>query len=121
VAQDTVQLLASPGAFHSLSSSSEFLSLTPIPDSDIFKALKHLKPSEPVGLHIILGSDIKGCSETLIPALKRMFTLSLSQQYFPTLWKQPATVFVFKNAVVPLLATTDPYLNLLCVSMLLIT
>jgi hypothetical protein len=45
----------SPGIFRSLSSSSKFLSLSPISDYDIFKALKRLKPSKSVGLDNVPG------------------------------------------------------------------
>jgi hypothetical protein len=97
VAYYRIQLLASPWVFLSLSSSSEFPSLTPISDSDIFKALKRLKSSGSVGLDNILGFDIKCCSDTLVPVLKCIFTISLSQQYFPTSWKQTAIVPVLKK------------------------
>jgi hypothetical protein len=82
VVQDSVQLLGSPAVFLSLSSSSEFPSLTLISDSDISEALK---PSESVSPDNILGFDAKDCSHAFVPALKRNLTISLSQQYFPTL------------------------------------
>jgi hypothetical protein len=88
----------SPGLFPSLKSSpSESLSLPPISDSDIFKALKRLKPSKSVGLDNIPGFIIKGCSAILVPVLKHIFNLSLSQQYFPALWKQAAVVPILKK------------------------
>jgi hypothetical protein len=47
-----------PVVFHILSSSSEFLSLTPVCDSDSFKAIKRLRPSTSVGVIYMSGFDI---------------------------------------------------------------
>jgi hypothetical protein len=48
-----------------------------------------------------LGTDpgfvIKYCSNDLEPIVERIFNLSLSQQYFPTPWKQAAILPVFKK------------------------
>jgi hypothetical protein len=38
-----------------------------------------------------------GCSEIFVPLLKIIFNLSLSQNTIPNLWKQTATVPVFKK------------------------
>jgi hypothetical protein len=86
----------SPGIVPSLSSSSEFLSISRISDSDIFKAHKRLKPSKSVGINNIPSFVIRGCSGMLVPVLKHIFNLSLSQ-HFPTSWKQTVIVPVFKK------------------------
>jgi hypothetical protein len=72
------------GVFPSFSLSSEFLSLPPISDSDIFKALKYLA----LFLRVVL-----------VPGTFSLtyFYLNLSQQYFPTLWKQETVVPVFEK------------------------
>jgi hypothetical protein len=88
----------SPGVFSCPSSSSSgSISVPPITDSDIFKALKRLKPSKSVGLDNIPGFIIKGCAPIFVPIFKHIFNLSLSQQYFPTLWKQAAVVPIPKK------------------------
>jgi hypothetical protein len=68
---------------------SEFLSLAPISDLDVCKAIKRLKPKS-VGLDDIPGFVIKGFSATriFIPILRHIFNLSLTQQHFPTVWKE---------------------------------
>jgi hypothetical protein len=85
----------SPGVLPSLSSSLGSLSLSPISDSDILKAIARLIPSKSVGLDNIPGFVIKGCSDILAPVLKHI--LSLAQQCFPALWKQVAVVPIFKK------------------------
>jgi hypothetical protein len=55
---------------------------------------------------IITITIIKGCSDVFVPVLKHIFNLSLSQQYFPTLWKEAAIIPVLKKAKAPLLVTT---------------
>jgi hypothetical protein len=81
-----------PGASPLPSRSSEFLSSAPISELEICKALKRLRPSWTVGLDGTPSFVIKGCSEIFIPVLKHLFNLRLSQQYFPTEWKQAAIV-----------------------------
>jgi hypothetical protein len=82
--------------FPPLSKSSEFLSLAPITDADVCKAIKRFKPSKSVGLDIS-GSVIKGCSAICTPILRHIFNLCLTQQHFLTLWKEAAIVPVFKR------------------------
>jgi hypothetical protein len=82
--------------FPTLLYSSEFLPLTSVSDSDITKAIKRLRPSKSVGVDDIPGFIFKGCTDICVPILKHNFNLSLSQQYFPTLWKQAAIVPVLK-------------------------
>jgi hypothetical protein len=86
-----------PVVFSSQLSSSELLTLAPVSDSDIIKAINRLKPSKSVGLDGIPGFIIRGCTDVFIPVLKHIFNLSLSQQCFPTLWKQAAIVPVLKK------------------------
>jgi hypothetical protein len=74
-----------------LSQSSDFLFLAPITDEDVCKAIKKLKPPTPAGLEDIPGFVVKGCS------LRRMFNLSITQQYFPDVWKEVALVPIFKR------------------------
>jgi hypothetical protein len=80
-----------------LSHSSEFLSLAPVPDSDVCKATKRLKPSKSVGLYDIPVFNIKCFPTIFIPILRHMLNLSLTQQYFPAAWKEAAVVQVFKR------------------------
>jgi hypothetical protein len=85
------------GVFPSLLQYSEFLSLAPISELDICRALRCLRPSKSVGLDDIPSFVMKGCSEIFVPVLKDIFNLSLTQNYFPTVWKQAAVVPVFKK------------------------
>jgi hypothetical protein len=71
-----------PVVFPNLSSSSEFLSLAPVSDSDVFQAIKGLRPSKSVGVDDNPGFIIKGCTDTFVPVLKYIFNLGLSPQYF---------------------------------------
>jgi hypothetical protein len=80
--------------FPPLSQPSDILSLGPIPNVDVCKAIKRLKPSKSVGLDHVPGFIIKGCSSIFIPILRRIFNLSLTQQYFPAAWKEAAVVRV---------------------------
>jgi hypothetical protein len=73
------------------------LSLASVSGSDVFKAIKRLKPSKSLGVDAIPGFIIKGFTDIFVPVLKHMFNLSLSQQYFLTLWKQAAIVPFFKT------------------------
>jgi hypothetical protein len=76
----------------------QFLStLAPISELDICKALRSLRPSKSAGLDDIPSFVINGCSEIFAPVLKHIFNLSLTQHYFPTVWKQAAVVPVFKK------------------------
>jgi hypothetical protein len=77
------------------SQSSKFVSLAPISDTDVCKAIKKLKPSK--SGHDIPGFITKGCSGIFIPVLRHIFNLSLTQQYFPAAWKDTAIVPVFKR------------------------
>jgi hypothetical protein len=83
--------------FPRLSQCSEFLSLAPVSEADVCKAIKRLTPSKSVGLHDIPGFIIKGCSAIFIPVLRHIFHLSLTQQYFPAAWKEAVVVPVFKR------------------------
>jgi hypothetical protein len=67
---------------------SDFISLVPISVLDIPKAVKRLRPTKFVGLDNIPDFIIKGCSDILVPVLKYLFNLSLSEKYFPSQWKQ---------------------------------
>jgi hypothetical protein len=81
-----------------LSQSSEFLSLVPISDADVCKAIKRLKPSKSVGLDDIPGFIVKSCSDIFIPILMHIFNLNVTQQYFPAAWKEAAVVTAFKRS-----------------------
>jgi hypothetical protein len=80
-----------------ISNSSDFLSLAPVSDADVCKAIKRLKPSKSVGIDDVPGFIIKGCMAIFIPILRHIFNLSLTQQYFPAAWKEAAVVPVFKK------------------------
>jgi hypothetical protein len=77
-----------PIVFPTLLPSSECLPLASVSDSDVKNAIKRLRPSKSVGIDDIPGFIIKGCTDIFVPVLKHIFNLSLSQQHFPTLWKQ---------------------------------
>jgi hypothetical protein len=62
--------------FPTLSQSSEFLSLAPISNADVCKAIKGLKPSKSVAHDDIPGFIIKGCSGIFIHVLRHIFNLS---------------------------------------------
>jgi hypothetical protein len=51
-----------PVVFTNLFSSSEFLTLVSVSDSDVIKAIMRLRPSKAVGLDDIAGFIIKGCT-----------------------------------------------------------
>jgi hypothetical protein len=80
-----------------ISQPSEFLSLAPISDAEVFKAIKRPKPYKSVGPDDIPGFVTNGCSAIFIPVLRHIFNLSLSQQHFPTAWKVATIVPVFKR------------------------
>jgi hypothetical protein len=82
--------------FPPFSQSSELLSLSPISDADICKAIKRLKPYKSVGLRDIPGFIIKCCSSIFIHILRHIFNLSMTQQYFPSAWKEAVVVPVFE-------------------------
>jgi hypothetical protein len=58
-----------PVVFPTLSSSSEFLSLAPVSDSDIFKVIKRLRPSKSVGIDDIPGFIIKDFTDIFVAVL----------------------------------------------------
>jgi hypothetical protein len=64
------------------SQSSEFLYLAPVSNGDVCKAIEMLKP-----------------------ILERISNLRLTQQYFPTVWKETKVLPVYKKKIMPLSAT----------------
>jgi hypothetical protein len=92
--------------------SSDNLSLFPVTDADIRKAIKWLKPCKSVGFDGIPGFIIKGCIDIFVPLLKYIFSLSLSQQLFPSSLKQVAIVPIFKKGSSSLLVNYHPTLIL---------
>jgi hypothetical protein len=85
-----------PQFFPFLSLSSEFLPLTPISDSDIFKALKPLRTSRSVGLDNFRGFVIKVCSDIFVPFLKYTFNaVRVFSAASHTLWKDAAIAPVY--------------------------
>jgi hypothetical protein len=77
--------------------SSDNLSLFIVTEADIHRAIRRLKPSKSVGLDGIPSSIIKGCTDSFVPLLKYIFNFSLSQQLFPSSWKQTVIVPIFKK------------------------
>jgi hypothetical protein len=75
----------------------EVLPLASVSDSDVIKAIRRLRPTKSAGLDDIPGFIIKGCTDILVPILRHIFNLSLSEHCFPTLWKQTAIIPVFKK------------------------
>lgn len=86
-----------PNVFLALLLSSEFSSLAPISDLDVFKALKRLKPSISVAVNDTTAFVIKGWSDIFVPFLKHIFNQRLSQKYFPTLQKQEEIMYFKKR------------------------
>jgi hypothetical protein len=58
-----------PNVLPTLLSSSECLPLAPVTDSDVIKAIKHLRQSKSVGVDDIPGFIIKGCIYIFVPIL----------------------------------------------------
>jgi hypothetical protein len=56
--------------------------------SNIIKGLKNLRACKSFGDGDIPIFVITDCSIIFVPVLKSIFNLSLSQKYFPALWKQ---------------------------------
>jgi hypothetical protein len=77
--------------------SSDSLLRASVSDSDVRKATRRLRQSKSVGLDGIPAFIIKGCLDVLIPVLKFIFNLSLSQCIFLTLWKQASFVPILKT------------------------
>jgi hypothetical protein len=111
--------------FPALLPSSEDLSLALVSDSDVIKAIERTRPSKAAGVDDIPAFIIKGCTDIFVPILKHIFKLSLSQQHFPTLWKQAAIVPVLKKGnctsvsnyrLISHLSNVPKYLNLLFVT-----
>jgi hypothetical protein len=73
------------------------LSSTPVTYFDGSKVTKRPTPSKSVGVDDIPRFLMKRCTDKFVPVLQHIFNLSLSQQYFRTLWKQAATVPVLKK------------------------
>jgi hypothetical protein len=65
-----------------ISSSSEFLPLAPVSDSDVIKAIQLVRPSKSVGVDDVPEFIIKGCTDIFVPIIKHIFNLILSQQFF---------------------------------------
>jgi hypothetical protein len=76
---------------------SEFLLLALVSDEDVLKAIKRLKPYQSVGHTDTPGFIIKGCFGILVPVLRYIFNLNLTQQQFPSIWKEAAILPVFKS------------------------
>jgi hypothetical protein len=77
--------------------SSDFVKVPLIFDSDVKQAFHRLKSTKCVGLDDIPSFIIKGCSEIFVPVLKHIFNLSLSNGIFLSLWKDEAAVPIFKK------------------------
>ncbi|PNF33582.1 hypothetical protein B7P43_G14684 [Cryptotermes secundus] len=98
-----------PIVFPNLLSSSEFLPLASLSESDVMKAIKRLRPSKSVGVDDIPGFIIKGCTDIFVPILKHIFNLSLSQHYLPPYGSKQQLSLFSKKAKVPLLAIIGLY------------
>jgi hypothetical protein len=61
-----------PVVFPILSSSSEFLSLLSVSDSDVIKAITRLRPHKSVGIDDIPGFIIKGFTKIFVPVLQHI-------------------------------------------------
>ena len=79
-----------------------------VTDSAILKALKMLdanKASGPDGIHNIV---IKNCAETIIRPLKIIFSRSLEEGIFPSIWKNANICPVYKKGDKQLVANYRP-------------
>jgi hypothetical protein len=72
--------------------SSDFLNVLFVFDSDIRRAIRRLKSTKLVGPNGIPSFIIKGCSEIFVPVIKHIFNLRLSNGFFSSLWKESAAV-----------------------------
>jgi hypothetical protein len=95
-----------PVVFPTHSSSSEFLSLAPVSNLHVFKAIKRLRPSKSFGLDGILGYIIKGFIEVFVPALWKQAVI------VPVL-KKGSSASVSNYRSISLLNTFSKYVNLL--------
>ena len=77
--------------------SSDSLSAASICDSDVFNAIRRVRPSKSVGLDGIPALIIQVFSDILIHVLNFIFKLNSSQWTFSTIWKQNAIVFIKKR------------------------
>ena len=76
-------------------------------------AIKELKPKLSTGIDGIPIFIIKGCCSIFAPVLMHIFNLSLTQGYFPELWKFSAVVPIFKSGDSTLVNNYRP-VSLLC-------
>jgi len=88
--------------------SSDFLNVPFVFDSDVRRAIRRLKSTKSVGPDDIPSFIIKGCSEIFVPVLKHIFNLSLSNGVFPSLWKEAAVVPIFKKGSSALVTNYRP-------------
>jgi hypothetical protein len=77
--------------------SSDFLNVPFVFDSDVRQAIRRLKTTKSVGPDGIPSFINKACSEIFVPVLKHIFNISLSNGGFPSLWKEAAVVPIFKK------------------------
>jgi hypothetical protein len=77
-----------PNVSHSVWSSYEFLLIESVSEVGLIKVIERLRRTKSFGVDDIPGFIIKGCADILVPVVKYIFKLSLSQNCYPILWKQ---------------------------------
>jgi hypothetical protein len=88
--------------------SSDFLNIPYISDSDVTRAISRLRSTKCVRPHEIPNFIITGCCEIFTPLLRYIFNLSLLTGKFPSLGKQAAVVPTFKNGNTALVGNYRP-------------
>jgi hypothetical protein len=80
--------------------SSDFLNVPFVLDSDVRRAFRRLKSTKSVGPDDIPCFIIKGCSELFAPVLKHIFNLGLSNGGFPLSGKKRLSYLSSRKAAV---------------------
>jgi hypothetical protein len=92
--------------------SSDFLNIPHISDSDVKQAISHLHSTKCIRPDEIPNFITEGCTEIFTPLLRHIFNLSLLTGKFPSLWKQVAIVPIFKKDTKALVGNYRPILIL---------
>jgi hypothetical protein len=80
--------------------SSDFLNVPFVFDSDVRREIRRLKSTKSVGPDDIPSFIIKACSEIFVPVLKHIFNISLSNGVFPLSGKKRLSYLSSSKAAV---------------------
>ena len=98
---------------------STFIGEISIAELDVFNALVSLDPTKSMGIDGIGPSLLKHCAVPLYQVLFHLFSLSLSQHYFPKDWRIHQIKPIFKSGDKTLVKDYRPISLLSCVSKVL--